>query len=484
MSLDSLGKKTHFSNVLRLFEASTNIWPEGKQLALPVAVQTLNHNVFINKFFTTHSLPFDARAQQAYVKRFFRWLSLPESLQLQYPTRILSGRDSIALRQSLYLDFIFNTSEAPAVIDGINDSLKGSKASKPSVVVAPSTHETFCDWIGVASSDNTRRGPFARWLEDAGLAAPVLTRAANETSVVIGYNNSTIITPEAMVYGLILEFCSPFETGKYIKQSLPISKIESSFTTKSLFIKPGECQKILNNAITKGYITGIGANFTIDPIAFAAKLSAQLPLPNPAWLPDVDLTIDNAIDPKDLADLASIPEDDCKFNSGSPFMDAVEFATQSKRQRIREKAFGDRVSEAYNNTCLITGVRFRAPFGKACFGDSAHIVPHQGKDLEGNRVYGKSDVSNGLFLDKFWHWCFDQGWFTLEDKLLNPKNPVLVLKLATLAADPKFGHEFDRFEDYDDLVINKSRLPNKSDQWPNRDALEWHRNNVFADSRI
>ena len=483
MSQDSLGKKTHLPSVLKIFNYADVVWPLKKPIDLRDAAHTLGANLKVKALFAQDKLSFDPRAQQAYVKRFFKWLELPKDLKHDYPTLILSAGDSLALRQCLYLDFIFNTSEAPEAISGLNAVLR--KKDQKAFELSPTTHSTFCRWIGVKDSDNTRRGPFARWLEDAALAARLPERGRNERSIIISLNDERVVTPEALTYGLFLEFCEPFETPFRKPRQITLAQVRASETVKALLLKDGAIDKILLAAGNAGYVSLASATISLDPKAFVSSLKKRVPLPSPGWLPDHDITTSDPVRPELAAELAGMPADDCTSESGSPLESNVELRATDRQERIREKAFNDRVSAAYRNTCVVSGLKFRAPLARRrFFGNAAHIVPHSGENLNGEKVYGKSVVANGIFLDSFWHWCFDQGWIGLEPVRTKGVLQSYRFRVATIALDDAFSTEWKLLKDYDNQRVRLDRLPDRKELWPSIEALDWHRSNIFADCRL
>jgi putative restriction endonuclease len=97
---------------------------------------------------------------------------------------------------------------------------------------------------------------------------------------------------------------------------------------------------------------------------------------------------------------------------------------------------------------------------------AAHIVP--------NGLRGRDDVCNGIALCGLHHWAFDVGWFTLLDDYKVEVSP----EIGGLPAD--LG-KIDKFEFLRSLV-NKRRhihLPPRRDIYPHRNAITWHRQNVF-----
>lgn len=479
MSLDSLGKKTHLPNVLRLFEHVDDIWPAPHPIDLREAAHELSDSQIL-KGLRRLGIPSDVRVQQAYVKRFFRFLQLPKTERSRYPTVILSGADSVALRQCLYLDWAFNTSEAPDALRGLNAAL--DKA--PTFELSPSSHRKFCRWISVdPDKDNTRRGPFARWLEDVGLAAPVPDRGAHETSVLVSKATANTVCPEAFVYGLMLEFCVDAESTRVRPAEIPADRIAGSQTVQALLLPAAEINKLARIAASKEYVTLTKSTLRLDPKVFAQKLAMTAPWPSADWFDDT-VSVDTTINPELASKAIHFPPDDCPPMDGVPFEAKPKMTTTTAERRQRDNLFRKRVGAAYKYTCAVTGTKLRSPYATRFYGHAAHIVPHSGVDKGGNSVYGKDAVSNGVYLDGFLHWCFDAGWITLEPIIKRKSIETYQIKVATIAAEDAFERELDHFTPIDGKRIDIHRLPYNPANWPNVTALNWHRDNVFADSRL
>jgi HNH endonuclease len=470
MAQDSLGKKTHLACTLELFENAPRIWPK-KPLELPDAAQILKKNKQIAKVFSASGWPFDVRSQQAYVHRFFGWLSLPVDQQRLYPTLILAADDSVPLRQCLWLDFVFGTPEAQRAILGLRGEL-----SKGPFVLSPQTHRQFCKWVGISTDDNTRRGPFARWLEDAGLAVPAPTRKGHETSVIVELDGGKNAFPEAFTYGLLREFGNPIDSGTLRRATIEISKVPQSLTTKALMIAPKDVASIIQSAEIAGYLKIITSTIVIQPSDFAAALRVNGPLPAQEWVkPESgpDIPLEGGI----IDQLKNFPPDHSTATSGSPFdtgADLKEF-----KRRVRATAFPSRVGSAYNYRCCITGLRLRSPNRRNWCGNAAHIVPHSGKDKLGKAVFGADAISNGLFLSPLMHWCFDRGWITLKPIKKAGSLTGYKAEIATILLEEVFKEESEYLSPFDNKEIKREILPINTDNWPSIEALDWHRKNMF-----
>jgi hypothetical protein len=141
--------------------------------------------------------------------------------------------------------------------------------------------------------------------------------------------------------------------------------------------------------------------------------------------------------------------------------DWIPFAAEDRavyrisRQK-RDAAFRSVVLSNYGYTCAVTGQRFKSP--RHVEADGAHII--------GKEVRGTDDPRNGIALSKSAHWAFDRGIFTISDQyevIVNPK-----AKLASIANFPVL--QIDR---------RKIALPANPYYRPHRDALAWHKEEVF-----
>lgn len=474
MAQDSLGKKTHLPAVLNLFWKADQIWPVRKALDLAKASKLLRDNAGFARSFTANQWPRDIRSVQAYVHRFFRWLELPANERTFFPTVVLSAGDSVAFRQSLWLDFVFGTPEAERAVVGLWTALQ--KENHGFIEVSPRTHEEFCKWVGIPKSDNTRRGPFARWLEEAGLGFAIPDRAANETGIVVPKAPPDQVSPEAFIYGIYIEFAKPFDRGALKPVEVPLKSVEKSLTVKALMLKVADLPQIFARAVKLGYARQSAAAIGIDPRQFSDALQQMGPLPSQSWVRE-GIPEGEPITREALIELVDFPEDDCFATEGSPFEAAAELETSTRRRR--EGAFVSRIGDSYKHRCIVSGKHFRSPTGRSWYGDAVHIVPHSGRAKDGSNVFGKPVLSNGLYMSKFSHWCFDRGWFTIDPVLRRGQLKGYKLRVATAAVDEFFKHEAETLLPHDGRELPTGGLPNNPRHWPSVKALEWYRSNVF-----
>lgn len=330
--------------------------------------------------------------------------------------------------------------------------------------------------IGIPSSDNTRRGPFARWLEDAGLGFAIPQRAANETGIVVPKSSPDRISPEAFIYGIYIEFAQPFDHGALKPVEIPTAAIEASLTMKALMLAANDVSQVLARAVGRGYAKQSAAAVGIDPLQFANALKLMGPLPSQSWVKE-GIQEGEPITEETLSELVDFPTDDCFATEGTPFDKDPEIEMATRRKR--EGAFVARIGDAYKHRCIVSGLSFRSPTGRSWYGDAVHIVPHSGNSKDGRKVFGKGVLSNGFFMTKFNHWCFDRGWFTADPILRRGQLKGYKLRVATVAVDDFFATEAEVILRYDGRELPLDGLPNNPRHWPSVKALEWHRTNVF-----
>ena len=128
----------------------------------------------------------------------------------------------------------------------------------------------------------------------------------------------------------------------------------------------------------------------------------------------------------------------------------------TRETSLRSRGFRLAVIEAYDYKCSVCGIKLKSPDNLLWEVEAAHIVPHS--------ALGKDDIWNGLSLCRLHHWAFDVGWFTLSD-----------------------DYEFGRIGAFDfaSHLINTSKilLPNIDNLFPHKSAIQWHRKNIFFESK-
>lgn len=134
---------------------------------------------------------------------------------------------------------------------------------------------------------------------------------------------------------------------------------------------------------------------------------------------------------------------------------------------LRDRGFRQAVIEAYDCRCAVCGLKIKSPDSLSWEVEAAHIVP--------NRSLGRDDIWNGIALCHLHHWAFDVGWFTLLDNYQIQASS----QISLLPAD--FG-KIGNYEFIRSLADKgmKVYLPKRNEIHPHRNAIQWHRRNIFA----
>jgi hypothetical protein len=125
--------------------------------------------------------------------------------------------------------------------------------------------------------------------------------------------------------------------------------------------------------------------------------------------------------------------------------------------------FSSAVKEAYNHTCLFTGMRLpKTPLTGNAGVDAAHILPWAEYDL--------NKVSNGLCLSKLCHWAFDGGILRLDfDE--STSSYTVALSESALKAETLGLIDLGGLQDIEG-AISTSLLPKDKSNWPNPSFLK------------
>ena len=157
---------------------------------------------------------------------------------------------------------------------------------------------------------------------------------------------------------------------------------------------------------------------------------------------------------------ASTPDD---YN---PIDENKKLTTFTRKSAMRTRGFRQAVVEAYSYRCAVCGLKIRSPDSLTWEVQAAHIVP--------NSSLGRDDVCNGIALCRLHHWAFDVGWFTLlDDYKVQASEQIHNLP-------PEIG-KLGQFELVRELARKRTKifLPKKVAICPHRNALHWHRQNIF-----
>ena len=129
-----------------------------------------------------------------------------------------------------------------------------------------------------------------------------------------------------------------------------------------------------------------------------------------------------------------------------------------KKSLFREVFFRKSVVHLYDYRCAFCRLKVTRSLSQSIV-DGAHIKPFS--EFYDNRV------DNGLSLCKNHHWAFDRGWFAVDDRY----QIIVASDLQEDSPHPRLMKEF-----HGELIL----LPNSEQYYPRKDALQWHRKNVFT----
>lgn len=123
------------------------------------------------------------------------------------------------------------------------------------------------------------------------------------------------------------------------------------------------------------------------------------------------------------------------------------------KPRIGQGAFKVLITDAYHRKCAITGEKTLPVL------EAAHIKPYS--------MEGPHEINNGLLLRRDFHTLFDRGYITV-DKNLNVE--------VSHRIKEDFGNGKEYYAHHGSKLII---LPERKDQLPDPDYLEWHNENVY-----
>ena len=129
-----------------------------------------------------------------------------------------------------------------------------------------------------------------------------------------------------------------------------------------------------------------------------------------------------------------------------------------KKSLFREAFFRKSVVHLYDYRCAFCRLKVTRSLSQSIV-DGAHIKPFS--EFYDNRV------NNGLSLCKNHHWAFDRGWFAVDDRY----QIIVASDLQEDSPHPRLMKEF-----HGELIL----LPSSEEYYPRKDALQWHRQNVFT----
>lgn len=131
---------------------------------------------------------------------------------------------------------------------------------------------------------------------------------------------------------------------------------------------------------------------------------------------------------------------------------------EAPKHQVRDQGFRKAVVRIYEHRCAFCGVRMLTSSGHTAV-EAAHIIPWS--------VSQNDAVKNGMALCRLCHWTFDEGLTGVSTKY-----QVVLSRELRMMSQNLPGHLL--------TVENRQMLgPVDDDLWPDKDALKWHRQNVF-----
>jgi putative restriction endonuclease len=126
---------------------------------------------------------------------------------------------------------------------------------------------------------------------------------------------------------------------------------------------------------------------------------------------------------------------------------------QKIKPRIGQGAFKVLITDAYHRKCAITGEKTLPVL------EAAHIKPYN--------LNGPHEINNGLLLRRDFHTLFDRGYITIN-------------KEFNVEVSRRIKEDFGNGKEYyahhgSKLII----LPERREQLPDQNYLEWHNENVY-----
>ena len=131
--------------------------------------------------------------------------------------------------------------------------------------------------------------------------------------------------------------------------------------------------------------------------------------------------------------------------------------TSVRKSQVRNSSFSRIIKRLYGFTCAVCKLRIVTAEGNSAT-EAAHIISYSEFSID--------NVRNGIALCPFHHWAFDRGLISLSDayRVIVSRNLSKQRKTEWLLTD---------------LRRKKILLPDRMQDRPAREAMEWHRKNEF-----
>lgn len=195
----------------------------------------------------------------------------------------------------------------------------------------------------------------------------------------------------------------------------------------------------------------IGCRIVVQPVFFPQHL--WIPQPR-SWVPSI--VVGKTYDTDDAEGLELWE----RLSEYHPTQAQPEFSEPRIRYgeptlvkpRLGQGAFRIAVTDAYDRTCAVSGGKVLPAL------DAAHIKPYG--------LGGTHELSNGILLRRDIHSVFDAGYVTIDDQY-------------RFVVSERVKTDFNNGNEYRRLHGTSLTKPTAPGDWPDREALRWHNENVF-----
>ncbi|WGV26032.1 HNH endonuclease [Halotia branconii] len=172
-----------------------------------------------------------------------------------------------------------------------------------------------------------------------------------------------------------------------------------------------------------------------------------------AWLPSEDNTIEKFLTINENFQDITLKLDK---NIKSSNLD-VNHRQSLRKSVIRNAFFRKAIVSIYGYKCAFCGLKVTKKINQNIV-DGAHIKPFS--------QFYDSKINNGIALCKNHHWAFDRGWFAVDEQY----KIIVSHDLEEVSPNAKPMKDF-----HGETIL----LPNTEQYFPELEALQWHRENIF-----
>ncbi|MEH2036518.1 HNH endonuclease [Nostoc sp.] len=190
-------------------------------------------------------------------------------------------------------------------------------------------------------------------------------------------------------------------------------------------------------------------NFIQDEISKQILIDALIS----AWLPSEDNTIESFLNINQ--NFEDVPLQIDKTIESSNLDPNPRW--RLKKALIRNAFFRKAIISIYDYKCAFCGLKVTKSVTQNIV-DGAHIKPFS--------QFYDSRIHNGIALCKNHHWAFDRGWFAVDEQYK------IIVSNHLEEASP---HAKPMKNFHGETIL----LPNTEQHFPEQEALQWHRQNIF-----